>query len=269
MLSNRRAAVYESSCCSHRRLGDIVAYRCAASCDVREGGVIIDSADEEIALLRVEQLMNEILHATEASYYKCFLSPSKNFRYQVYPEYKANRRDTVDPTHRKACKEYLFSNWNGESVEGYEADDLLAWSQTNETIICSIDKDLKQVPGLHYNFVKQEFDDVSPLHGDSTFYQQVLIGDKADNLIGLRGIGPKKAEKYLEGCYTEQEMFNTVYDMYEDKHQLAINLICMWLCREQGVTWIHHQRNSGLIIPDEFVPVLETILNKLNNFMQK
>ena len=147
---------------------DIVAYRCAASCDVREGGVIIDSSDEEIALLRVEQLMQEIIHATEADSYRCFLSPSKNFRYLVYPEYKANRKDTVDPTHRKACKDYLLSEWNAEIFDGYEADDALAWSQTEETIICSIDKDLKQVPGRHYNFVKQEFDEVSPLQGDTS-----------------------------------------------------------------------------------------------------
>ncbi len=258
--------------------GDIVAYRCAASCDVREGGVIIDSSDEEIALLRVEQLMQQIIHSVEANKYRCFLSPSKNFRYDVYPEYKANRRETVDPTHRKACKQYLFDQWNGEDFYGYEADDALAWTQSQlqydgtgfnqieDSIICSIDKDLKQVPGRHYNFVKQEFDTVSGVQGDYTFYQQVLIGDKTDNLIGLTGIGPKKAAKYLEGCYEEQEMFNIVYDMYEDKHQLAINLMCMWLCREQGVTWLHHQKNSGLIIPDEFAPVLDQMFESTKSF---
>ena len=65
-----------------------------------------------------------------------------------------------------------------------------------------------------------------------------------------------------------QEMFNTVYDMYEDKHQLAINLMCMWLCREQGVTWVHHQRNSGLIIPDEFAPVLDQMFESTKSFIK-
>ena len=46
----------------------------------------------------------------------------------LYPEY--NRRETVDPVHRKACKQYLMDHWNGEVFEGYEADDALAWSQT-------------------------------------------------------------------------------------------------------------------------------------------
>lgn len=265
MLSNRRAVVYEFSYCSHRRLGDIVAYRCAASCDRREQGVIVESADEEIALLRTEQLMRQILHATEAEQYKCFLSPSKNFRYIIYPEYKANRRDFVDPTHRKACKQYLLKEWNAEIHEDYEADDALAWNQQSDTIICSIDKDLKQVSGSHYNFVKEEMDEVSSLHGDSTFYQQVLIGDKTDNLIGLTGIGPKKAAKYLEGCYTEQEMFDTVNEMYQDKHQLAINLMCMWLCRKKGVTWAHHQKESQLIIPSTLEQELDQMLESMKS----
>lgn len=210
--------------------------------------------------------MQQILHATEADHYKCFLSPPKNFRYSVYPEYKANRKDTIDPTHRKACKQYLYEQWNGEDHHGYEADDALAWNQSHDTIICSIDKDLKQIPGRHYNFVKEEWDEVAPIHGDSTFYQQVLIGDKTDNLFGLTGIGPKKAAKYLEGCYTEQEMFDAVNDMYQDKHQLAINLMCMWLCREKGVTWAHHQKATQLIIPSTLEQELDQMLESMKSF---
>lgn len=256
--------------------GDIVAYRCAASCERTVDKARVCEAEEEIAILRTEQLMQTIIHSTQADKYRCFLSPSKNFRYLIYPEYKANRRDTVDPVHRKACKQYLMDNWNAELFDGYEADDALAWSQTQAeydgegfnqhegTVICSIDKDLKQVAGLHYNFVKEESDDVTITNGLSTFYQQVLIGDKTDNLFGLTGIGPKKAAKYLEGCYEEQEMFDTVYDMYQDKHQLAVNLMCMWLCREQGVTWAN-RTDTQLIIPSELQQELDLMLESMKS----
>lgn len=216
--------------------------------------------------MRVENLMREILQATQAEKYHCFLSPSKNFRYIVYPDYKANRRDTVDPVHRQACKDYLVSNWNAEIFEGYEADDALAWSQTDGSVICSIDKDLKQVAGKHYNFVKQEWDEITTIKGLHNFYAQVLTGDTSDNLIGIRGIGPVKAQRYLEGCYEEQEMFDTVYDLYQDKHQLATNLVCMWLCRNQGETWL--QRNSELTLPSEFVPVLDQMLKSMKSFIK-
>jgi len=248
--------------------GDIVAYRCAASAN---------EEPEEIAILRVENLMNEILHATKADQYRCFLSPSKNFRYTVYPEYKANRRETVDPVHRQACKQYLIDNWNAEIFEGYEADDALAWTQEQTpydgngfdlkegSVICSIDKDLKQVSGLHYNFVKQEYDQITITKGLHNFYAQVLTGDTSDNLIGIRGIGPVKASRYLEGCYEEQEMFDTVYDLYQDKHQLAVNLMCMWLCREKGVTWADHQRESQLIIPSTLEQELDQMLESMKS----
>ena len=245
--------------------GDIVAYRCAASCErTISPGVRVCEAEEEVALLRTEQLMKQIIHSTQADKYNCFLSLPKNFRYIIYPEYKANRKDTVDPVHRKACKQYLLNHWNAEVFSGYEADDAMAWSQRNDTIICSIDKDLKQVPGKHYNFVKEKWDDVSTVQGLSTFYQQVLIGDKTDNLFGLTGIGPKKAAKYLEGCYEEQEMFDTVYDMYQDKHQLAVNLMCMWLCREQGVTWAN-RTDTQLIIPSALQQELDRMLESMKS----
>ena len=235
---------------------DIVAYRCAASAE---------NEPEEIAILRVENLMREILEATNSESYQCFISPSKNFRHIIYPEYKANRRNTVDPKWRQACKDYLYTQWNGKDFFNYEADDALAWNQTDGTVICSIDKDLKQIAGWHYNFVKKEGDEVEPLQGLSTFYQQVLIGDKTDNLIGLKGIGPKIAARYLEGCYTEQEMFDTCNTLYQDKHQLAVNLMCMWLCRSQGETWVHHQRDTQLIIPSMLEQELDLMLESMKS----
>ena len=227
--------------------GDIVVFRCAASAN---------NDPVDVAIHRADKLMQEILDATRAEQYRCFLSPSKNFRYDLYPEYKANRRDVVDPVHRQAVKDFLVTAWEAEIFDGYEADDALAWSQTEKSIICTIDKDLKQVEGEHYNFVKFERDTITKSQGLQNFYAQVLTGDTSDNLIGIRGIGPVKAIKYIGECYTEQEMFDTVYEMYQDKHQLATNLMCMWLCRQQGETWLQNQRNSGLIIPSEFEPVV-------------
>ena len=65
-------------------------------------------------------------------------------------------------------------------------------------VIVSLDKDLKQVPGLHYNFVKKEFDTVTPQQGLINFYTQFLVGDTSDNIRGCTGIGPVKARKAFE-----------------------------------------------------------------------
>jgi 5'-3' exonuclease len=95
-------------------------------------------------------------------------------------------------------------------------DQVKAASEGLETCICSIDKDLDQIPGWHLNFVKELKYEVTPQEGLRKFYHQLLTGDLAcDNIPGLKGIGPKKADKALDGCLTEEDMFNACKKMYQ------------------------------------------------------
>ena len=208
---------------------DIVAYRCAASNDV-EGG-------EEIAILRTHKLMQDILDVTEASEYRGFLTGSGNFRKQINPEYKANRKDKPLPLWLKSCKDYLITEWKAEVCVGYEADDALGMYQTEDSIICTIDKDLDQVAGKHYNFVKQEFYDVLELDGLRHFYKQLLIGDRADNIFGVDGIGKVKAAKLIDHLNDGPEMFTTVKDLYDSEERLLINGQCLWIWRKENDLW--------------------------------
>jgi 5'-3' exonuclease len=61
----------------------------------------------------------------------------------------------------------------------------------------------------------------------------VLTGDRTDNIIGLKGIGPKKAEKLLKDCKTEREYYDACLKAY-DGNQLRVdeNLNLLWLRRE-------------------------------------
>ena len=101
--------------------GDKCAYRTAAASEV---------ADENICLLRLDRMIREILHVTEADTYEIYLSGEDNFRYKIFPEYKANRKDTVKPKWLQACREYLAKEWNAKFAHGCEADDMMAIEQT-------------------------------------------------------------------------------------------------------------------------------------------
>ena len=180
--------------------GDICCFRCAA---------VNEEADVESALLVLDRQIQEILYVTDTQEYKIFLTGKDNFRKILYPEYKANRKDKPKPQHLQALRTFLVENWSAVISDGCEADDLLGVNQTNETIICSIDKDLLQIAGRHFNWVKSEFYDQSEFGGIKHFYLQLLQGDRGDNIPGIDGIGPKKAERFLEGCETEQELFET------------------------------------------------------------
>ena len=87
-------------------------------------------------------------------------------------------------------------------MKGSKADDAIAIEATkfgDDSIIVSLDKDFDQVQGWHYNFVKKDKYYITADEGLYNFYCQFLVGDRIDNIIGVKGIGPKKAEKLLAG----------------------------------------------------------------------
>src|ERR1700744_2603910 len=139
---------------------DIVCFRCAAASE---------NDPEEGAIMRCNDLMYRIIQNTDAQTYTAWLSGGENVRKRIDPSYKANREGKVDPRYREAIKAHLIVDWNAKLTDGIEADDAISIEQCNyefgESTIASIDKDLKQIPGYHYNFVKEEYETVSPLDG--------------------------------------------------------------------------------------------------------
>lgn len=213
---------------------DIVAYRCAASAEY-DG--------EEIALLRVEGMMRDILSRHEE--YKAFLSGPNNFRYKLYPEYKANRVNKDKPLYLKSCQDYLVNEYKAIVTDGCEADDMLGVNQTDDTVIYSIDKDLLMIPGHHFNFVTGEYKEISPSDGLRQFYRQLLIGDTADNVKGVDGIGKVKAAKLINCLETEQDMYERVLSLYDqDLERFMINCNLLWIWQHEGETYT--KRKFGL-----------------------
>ena len=220
---------------------DLVAFRVAAT--------VPEHDPFDVCEYRIDVMMRGILESCEAEEYIGVLTGKNNFRKKVNPEYKANRKDKEPPYYLQDCRKYLTDNYNATTTEGVEADDMLGWMQTKDTVICSIDKDLKQIAGNHFNFVKLEFDTVSPADGTKFFWKQMLIGDKTDNIYGIDGIGPVKASKRIDPCESEQECFEHVWELYNgDSERFVMNAQCLWIMRKEGETWAHQ---VDLILPDQ------------------
>ena len=102
---------------------------------------------------RFEKLTFDILNEIEEHYNvtktKYFFTKCKNnFRKQIDPQYKANR--TKRNKWVNELRDYLLEYWeNSFAHDEYEADDLIYYNSelmdVNDYIICSIDKDLKQI----------------------------------------------------------------------------------------------------------------------------
>jgi len=223
---------------------DIVAHSNAAAA----------GEDFNAAMIYIDSMMTNILHATETSSYKAFLTGGNNFRYEINPKYKANRDDLIRPPYLQECREYLVTEWKAKVTDGYEADDALGFNQTEESIICTIDKDLNMIPGKHYTWPimrggieirEAKLYEVSELEGLQAFYRQMLIGDTSDNIFGVKGIGKVKAAKIIDCLQTELEMFEQTQVYYEgDINRFWMNADCLWIMQKEGERYSNRYANK-------------------------
>ena len=207
------------------------------------------SEDEEewIAKARLDETLTALVddELNECTDHKFFISGSENFRFAVattHP-YKGNRENIKRPKHLKALREHIVNKWEAMVSCNKEADDdvCIAANLQLYCIIAHIDKDLDQIPGSHYNYVKKEFYNIGKFEGLKNLYKQMLIGDVADNIKGVKGIGKVKAEKILKECFTEKDLYETVLSCYtnsnrtkEDLHESATLL---YLLRSEDDEW--------------------------------
>jgi 5'-3' exonuclease len=149
-----------------------------------------------------------------------------NFRFQVAEDYKGQRGTSkVDPNVlkiRKAVTEYAWSLGHFKS-DNCEADDVVSiWAQeameaSVHYVIAHIDKDIDMVEGWHYNFTKKKLYYIDEHEGFYKMCIQMLTGDATDHIQGLKGIGPKKAEKLLADVPTGK-LLEVVREAWKDKH---------------------------------------------------
>ena len=132
----------------------------------------------------------------------CLTSRSGNFRKQVSPTYKSNRKGTRKPVGYVALCDWVSDTYDSITKPNLEADDVMGILQTKpenigKTIIVSDDKDMKTIPGKLYRPTADEMLDVTEADAEAFFLQQCLQGDQVDGIPGLKGCGEKTAKKIL------------------------------------------------------------------------
>lgn len=229
--------------------------------------LVSEDVDLSIAKSRLDYNINHILEARGCSEYKLFVSGEGNFRKEIDPSYKLHRADKPHPKWRESLRLHLIESWGAIECNGYEADDACGIHQCSDgsTIICGIDKDLLQIPGKHYQWpILRKGKIVRPsMHHDideetgwRNLFTQALVGDAADDIKGIPGIGPAKAAKILEDCHTEEEMYDKVRFFYSSslmvenatvgEQRLKTNLDLLYIWREPGVTYSIRREINGL-----------------------
>jgi 5'-3' exonuclease len=173
---------------------------------------------------RLKKDLQELLDTVFCTEYLMAVKGPGNYRNLMYPEYKLNRH--ADPTKQNMFVPVLRKLAVHEDLaiesDGREADDLMRiWAEQamaagDDYIICSIDKDLKCIPGKHYLMHKDKKHTivVSPEEAMRHYYEQLLKGDPTDNIPGVPRVGDVKATKLLAPFSTEEEFQAQVVEQY-------------------------------------------------------
>jgi hypothetical protein len=187
----------------------------------------------------VNKIIEGIATDTKASELVIYISGENNFRKNIpYPVvYKGGRPDK--PIHLPEIREFLIRKHGAIVCDNHEADDAIgiyAYANVGCTI-ASVDKDLRMLAGKHYHLDKKDFTEVTELDGIRSFYKQMLVGDRVDNIIGVDKIGTKTAEKLIDKLYGEAEMDRVVKEKYKEFfkdnwHQMyRANKDLLWILR--------------------------------------
>jgi hypothetical protein len=178
-------------------------------------------------LARVNQVITDIINGARCTEYEVFLTGANNYRIKAaealpepYNVYKGNRDTSHKPVHFDKIKEHLINVWRATTDPDLEADDMLGMVQDKDTVLCSIDKDLDMIQGWHYNWRKQERYFVGPKAAKDFFYEQLITGDRTDNIPGLYALTGKKATKKIKEelkALPEEQKLDFIQELYGEQ----------------------------------------------------
>lgn len=180
-----------------------------------------------------DYMLEKIMDRLDSTDVTLIISGDSNFRKEISSTYKANRDPSQRPQYLYDAKQYYIRYWGAVVSEEMEADDVIGMAHDEESIVVSSDKDMMQLGGLIYNPVKNELYDIqNPWY---FFYKQMLTGDKADNIEGIKN--PLKAHHKAQPNFTEE----TAREVLMGKECVGSRSMVEALYRVQyGEDWFDH-----------------------------
>jgi len=147
------------------------------------------------------------------------LTDVANFRKELLPEYKANRKGTRRPICFTPMREWIHKTFPTLQLPRLEADDCIGLSISDDCIIISGDKDMRCLPASFYDFKRNEYFETTEEEADYWHYYQTIVGDTADNYKGAAGYGPVKTKRLLD---TKGATWDTVLSAFGNDEDTAL-----------------------------------------------
>ena len=196
---------------------DFVVYKCTAAAeseiDFGDDVIVVTSSFKE-AYSCVKRELNRIANKFGSfDEMILFFSDSKNFRKDIQKNYKGHRNRKKPCAYRRVINK-LSEEYSVIKMPTLEADDSMGIYATKNTgnIIVSPDKDMKQIPGMLWNFEESTL--IKPEEGAKWHLIQAMAGDNTDGYAGVPGIGVKRAVALFE---EKGYSWKTVVEAFKEK----------------------------------------------------
>ena len=196
---------------------DFVVYKCCAAAeaeiDFGDDVIVVTSSFKE-AYSCVKRELNRIANKFGSfDEMILFFSDSKNFRKDIQKDYKGHRNRKKPCAYRRVINK-LSEEYSVIKMPTLEADDSMGIYATKHTgnIIVSPDKDMRQIPGMLWNFEESTL--IKPEDGAKWHLIQTMAGDNTAGYAGVPGIGVKRAVALFE---EKGYSWKTVVEAFKEK----------------------------------------------------
>jgi len=189
--------------------GDIIAYRAAFWADT-EG---IDELEDRL-LYDIQEWTPKGCKPVIAL--SC--NRKENYRRDCWANYKSNRETRSAPDCLNYAMELIKGMGSIKKIDRIEADDIMGMGASSGTAIAvTIDKDLRGVPGWHWNPDKErEPREISTDEADRFFAEQIVTGDTTDGIPGLPKCGKSFFEKEI-ATFDPEDWLREIWWAYEER----------------------------------------------------
>jgi len=180
---------------------DFTVYKCCAAAeteiDFGDDVIVVTSKFSEAYACVMREIKKIHRHFGSFDDTILFFSSSNNFRKKIQADYKGHRNRKKPCAYKRVINK-LKTEFEVITMPTLEADDAMGIYATQYpgNIIVSPDKDMKQIPGMLYNFEESTL--INPEEGAKWHLVQSAAGDNTDGYAGIPGVGIKRATQLFE-----------------------------------------------------------------------
>ena len=196
---------------------DFTVYKCCAAAeteiDFGDDVIVVTSKFSEAYACVMREIKKIQRHFGSFDDIILFFSSPDNFRKKIQADYKGHRNRKKPCAYKRVINK-LKTEFEVITMPTLEADDAMGIYATKYpgNIIVSPDKDMKQIPGMLYNFEESTL--IKPEEGAKWHLVQSAAGDNTDGYAGIPGIGVKRATQMFE---EKGWSWKTLLDAFKEK----------------------------------------------------